>query len=402
MCKTGYTPTNQGRYHCTVKKFRHRLSLALLIGIALASGWLGVAEPGRAAVKAALFVPEILPSSPVRPQAWLVGRPTHTRVMIPLATGEAEADLYLPAASGQHPAVVLFLGVVPAGRDDPRVTDLANALARSNIVVLIPWSDVMLNSRRLDTNAVDLLIEAYRFLQGHKSVKPERIGLAGFCVGASFATLAAQDERIRDSVAYVNSFGGYFDGRDMMVSIVSRTRLYQGVEEPWEPRDDTREVFTVHLIEGLADPLEREALANVFLEGNAGPGVDPNILPNTLSDTGRTVYRLLSGVSRTEAETLVDSLPPSFTRTIEAISPSTSIAALKAPVLIMHDREDSAVPASESRKLAEALAQRGSVYYTEFSLFQHVDPTRPLPPLTMAREVWKLLLHMYNIMRLSA
>ncbi len=193
---------------------RQRLSAGLLIGITLASGWLGVADPGRAAVKAALFVPEILSNSPVRPQAWLVGRPAHTSVMIPMATGEAEADLYLPSASGKHPAVVLFLGVVPAGRNDPRVTSLANALARSNIVVLIPWSDVMLTSRRLDPNAVDLLVEAFRFLEGHESVKPERIGLAGFCVGASFATLAAQDERIRDRVAYVNSFGGYFDARD--------------------------------------------------------------------------------------------------------------------------------------------------------------------------------------------
>ncbi len=194
-----------------------------------------------------------------------------------------------------------------------------------------------------------------------------------------------------------NSYGGDFDARDRMVSIASSTRLYRGVEEPWEPREDTREVFTVHLIEGLTDPLERDSLASLFLEENAGPGVDPD----TLSDTGRTVFRLLNGVTRAEAETLVDSLPPSFARTIETISPSASITDLKAPVLIMHDREDSAIPASESRKLAQALAQRGRVYYTEFSLFQHVDPTRPLPPLTMAREVWKLLLHMYNIMRLS-
>ena len=52
--------------------------------------------------------------------------------------------------------------------------------------------------------------------------------------------------------------------------------------------------------------------------------------------------------------------------------------------------------------MAEALAGRADTYYTEFSLFPHVDPNRPLPPLNMAREGWKLLLHMYNIMRFSA
>ena len=67
----------------------------------------------------------------------------------------------------------------------------------------------------------------------------------------------------------------------------------------------------------------------------------------------------------------------------------------------MHDREDTAVPAAESRRMVDALEGRGQVYYTEFSLFQHMDPTRQLAPPRMAQELWKLLLHMYNVMRLG-
>ncbi|MDO8750789.1 MAG: hypothetical protein Q7K03_06560, partial [Dehalococcoidia bacterium] len=310
---------------------------------------------------------------------------------------QGTGDLYAPAGGGKHPAVVLFFGVIPAGRDDPRVVNLALGLARSGMVVLIPWSEVMTTSYRLDPQAVDLLVGAYQYLEAHPAVDASRIGLAGFCVGASFATLAVEDNRIRDRVAYVNSFGGYFDARDLLVAIASRTSFYGETSEPWMPRDDSRKVFTVHLLESLQDATEREKLARAFQEGGKPEQVDMT----SLSENGKAVYRLLSGVTREEAEALLASLPPKFLEDLALISPSTKIDDLKAPVLIMHDRQDTAVPATESRRMAEALKERGQVHYTEFSLFQHMDPTRQLPPLDMAKEVWKLLFHMYMVMRLG-
>ena len=113
----------------------------------------------------------------------------------------------------------------------------------------------------------------------------------------------------------------------------------------------------------------------------------------------RTVHKLLSGVELDEARRLVDSLPESTLETLASISPKTTIGDLKARVLIMHDREDGLVPAAESRRLAEALAERGDVRHTEFSLFQHLDPTKPVGPAEYARELFKLYKHMYMVMR---
>ena len=138
-------------------------------------------------------------------------------------------------------------------------------------------------------------------------------------------------------------------------------------------------------------------MSQAFLEGGNPQQVDVA----SLSESGKAVYRLLSGVTREEAVALMNSLPTGFLQDLKRISPSTRIAELEAPLLVMHDREDTAVPSEESRRMSEALKERGQVYYTEFSLFQHVDPTRSLPPSTMAKELWKLLLHIYNIMRLG-
>jgi dienelactone hydrolase len=372
-------------------------SIGVMATVFVTSAWLGVTEPGRAGVKAALFIPEILPNSPVRPQRWLRDAPSHEVVRLSYGGAEGTGSLYIPAGGGKHPAVVLFFGVIPAGRDDPRVVNLASGLARSGMVVLIPWSEVMTTSYRLDPQAVDLLVGAFQHLERQSFVDVSRIGLAGFCVGASFATLAAEDGRIRDRVAYVNSFGGYYNAKDLLVAIASRTRSYREVSEPWMPRDDSQRVFTVHLLEGLPDATEREKLARAFQE--EGPSEQLDMA--ALSESGKGVYRLLSGVTRGEAEILLDSLPGVFLEDLELISPSTRIGDLKAPVLIMHDREDTAVPVTESLRMAEAVKERGQVHYTEFSLFQHMDPTRQLPPLEMAKELRKLFVHMYMVMRLG-
>ena len=375
-----------------------RGSLALLAAVVALSAWVGVSEQGNTALRTALFVPEIVSRIPVKLQPFLAKEPLYKPGLFQAQDGrQIEMDLYIPDDDGVHPAVVLFFGVIPAGRDDPRIVGLANGLARSGIVVLIPWSEVMLKSRRMEPEAVEIVVSAYLFLEDMEGVDKEQIGLAGFCVGASFAALAAQDERIRDRVAYANLFGAYYDARDLMVSVASRSREYNDSIAPWQPRDDTQEVFTRHLIEALPDAEEQEVLSRVFLQGETAP----EDLPDSFSKYGQVAYRLLVGVDKDEAEELLRQLPGSFLEELESISPSTRIDRLKAPVLLMHDREDTAIPAVESKRMAESL-EEGSVYYTEFSIFQHVDPTRQVPFPELMREMWKLYLHMYNVMRLAA
>lgn len=375
-----------------------RLFLAFMLITMGASFWAGVTGLGSAAIKSLLLIPEIVPAIPIHPQGWFVEEPTYEQVNFYVGDIETSADLYTPKSPGRHPAVVLFLGVIPAGRDDPRVVNLARGLARSNIVVLIPWSDMMTSSYRLDFKAVNQLVHAFEYLDSHPAVNPEKIGMGGFCVGASFAALAAQDERIQNRVAYVNLFGGYYDAKSLLVNIASNTRSYNNVVEQWLPRDDARMVFMVHLIEGLSVVNDREQLARVFIEGGSIEDIDLK----SLSDQGRLAYKLLTGVTREEAEALLHALPQGFLDDLATISPSTHIGNLKAPVLIMHDREDTAIPITESRAMVEALQDTNRLYYTEFAMFEHMDPTRNVSPPTMVKEMVKLFRHTFHIIQLSS
>ena len=355
-----------------------------------------VATPqGRTAVETALFIPQIIPTIPVKPQEWVSRAPIRQEVEFPTQDGIGVADLYSQPGDEKRGSVLLFLGVNPAGRDDPRVVGLANGLARTGVVVMIPWSDTM-TDQRVDVSEVDNLVRAFEFLIAQESVDPDRSGMGGFCVGASLATVAAQDERIRSKVKFVNFFGGYYDARDLVTSVVSHSRFHGDVVEPWQPDVLSKRVVTTHLIEGLSNAEEQALLTRVFVTKDAALG-DEAI--EALSPEAKVVNRLLGGVPLDEARILADQLPDSVIETLYAISPISKIEDLEAKVLIMHDRQDRLVPSEESRRLAKDLASRGGVSHTEFSLFQHLDPTRPVSPPVYVRELFKLYMHMYRVLR---
>ena len=350
---------------------------------------------GRTAVETALFIPQVIPTIPVKPQEWVSSAPIRREVEFPTQDGIGVADLYSQPGDDKRGSVLLFLGVNPAGRDDPRVVGLANGLARTGVAVMIPWSDTM-TDQRVDVSEVDNLVHAYEFLIAQDNVDPTRSGMGGFCVGASLATVAAQDERIRSKVEFVNFFGGYYDARDLVTSVVSSSRFHGDVIGPWPPDVLSKRVVTTHLIEGLPNEEERALLTRVFVAKDAALSDEA---ARSLSPEAQTVNRMLHGVSLDEARTLVDQLPESVVETLRTISPVTNIEDLEARVLIMHDRQDKLVPSEESRRLAEALASRGGFSHTEFSLFQHLDPTRPVSPPVYARELFKLYMHMYRVLR---
>ena len=353
---------------------------------------------GRTGVRAALFVVQVLPAIPVKPLGWVTGDPERREITFRIAgqiAGETGvADLYVPAGEGPFGGMLLFLGVNPAGRDDSRVVNLATGMARTGTVVMIPWSESMTRNR-IEVGEIDNLVLAFQHLQGLDIIDPDRVGMAGFCVGASLAIVAAQDERIRDDVRYVNAFGAYFDAVDLVRAVVTKSRFDGGKSEPWLPDALAVEVVRTHLIEGLPDPGDREVLGNAFLEGQPITRAEVD----GLSAPGRTVFDLLMGPEPQRADVLLAQLPEGILNSLRLISPKTGIDNLRAKLLIMHDREDTLVPANESRSLFDAVDGRVDTYYTEFSFFSHVDPTEQVGPVTFVREGFNLFLHLYNLMR---
>jgi dienelactone hydrolase len=382
-----------------MKRLLRRL-LLVLAAVAVAVVLLATFTPqGKAAVQAALFIPQVLPAIPLKPQEWVTPDPTLEMIRFPTATGEGLADLYLPGTDGKHSAVVFFQGVVPGGRYDPRMVALGEGLARAGMVVMVPWSETQIEQRVAPTD-IDVLVRAFEYLRTVDAVDPERVGMGGICVGASMATVAAQDVRIRDEVRFVNFFAGYYDAADLARAIATNSRFGEDYVAPWRPDKLTRRVFQYHLIEGVTQAADKELLERIFYgEDKAAADEIGSLPPSALA-----VYRLLKGVTPEEVDAVMAQLSPSTVEFFRSISPKTNIGDLKARMLIMHDRADRLVPSEESRRLAQALGEAGDTYFTEFSLFQaqiqvHKDESDSIGPIEYTKEAFKLYLHMYNIMR---
>ncbi|MEE8519542.1 MAG: hypothetical protein V3S98_10500, partial [Dehalococcoidia bacterium] len=371
---------------------RGAIGLGVLLGVLVVSVVL-LPQP-RAAAKTLGLVVQVVPGFPVKPLSWFTGEPVKEAITYPVGDAAAEADIYRIPDGKPRAAVVLFLGVNPAGRDDERVVNLASGLARAGFVVLVPWSRNMIE-KRVDPEDIDMLVAAFQHLGTLDYVDPDRIGGGGFCVGSSMVAVAAADPRIRDNVAFVNFFSGFYDARDYLVQLSARQSFYRGASETWEPDSLALEVFAKLLIEGLEDDGERELLGGHFADGERLSSEQTK----GLTPAGDAVYRLLSGTGLAEARELLSSLPPDVQTVMDALSPSLHVQDLSARLLIMHDREDDLVPVEESRRLADATADREGVRYTEFSFFQHVDPTERVGAFKLVTESLKLFGHLYGVVR---
>jgi dienelactone hydrolase len=349
---------------------------------------LGLSHPGRVAFKTLLLLPDMFPTSPVRPLTWFTPEPRREEYNYDFSVGRVESDVYFPADGDRHGALILFLGAVGYPRREPALVRLADGLSRAGAVVMIPESSNLQQGDILPRET-DGLIEAARYLREREEVDSARVGILGFSVGGSLALLAAQDDLGREQIAFVNAFGAYYDARSLLRAVVTRQFTVDGRVVAWEPSELTVWVLSRQLILNLPDAQDRDILTRAILEQDPAAWSELG----QLSPDGLVVQELLGQPSPERAEALLAALPSSIQQRLAEISPSRAMERLKAAIFLMHDREDVYIPFVESRRIAAA-APAGTVRLSsEFDLFSHVMPDRPLEGPRFVLEVFKLYVH---------
>ena len=364
----------------------HVVFILLIILVIL----LGATREGRSTVKSIFFIIHVFDQT-VSPLEWFTPEPIVEHIAFETPNGQLTGDLYRPPGKGPYAAVLLFLGVQPARASDTRVVNLGNALARSNMAALYYWSSDM-EEGMMDQNEIDNLIASFQYLRNLDFVDNTRIGIGGFCVGGSFALIAASDPLINEHVAFVNAFGPYFDMQDLATSIISQTSSDNGSQANWQPAKLSKKVLATHLTRDLPEK-ESKLINNWFINNR------PNDIHPTISTTnGQIIHNLLAQKTRKGASDAFDFVSSDTKSQLAQLSPRSHIGGIKATVLIMHDQNDPLVPASHSKQLVAALTNQTNVFYTEYSsIFEHVSPS--LTTGTNAiYEMIRLVKHVQKIM----
>jgi dienelactone hydrolase len=235
--------------------------------------------------------------------------------------GPVAVDLYACPALLRPPGLVLVHGLSRAGKDDARLRDAARLLARAGWAVAVPTVTglTVLRLRPEDAGAVGAGVQALR------AAGYERVAVLGISLGAGPALLAAADPSVAPAVSAVLALGGYASAMELLRYTLTGAYAYDGVT-------GRRPV--------LEDAIAEFSRANAELVG----------------ETGR---RLVDNRDPAAFDALAGALPEHTRGLLEALSPARVVSGLRAPLVLVHGREDPAVPFTESLRLAAAARAAG-------------------------------------------
>lgn len=178
------------------------------------------------------------------------------------------------------------------------------------------------------------------------------MAVVGVSVGAGPALLAAADTRVADRVGLVLSLGGYASTAELLRYFLTGQSGFGPATEKAAPNVEGARLFLRANLDLLEDPGDRTRLA-AWLDA---PG---STLPRGLEREGKAVVELLENREPARVEPLIEALPPALRQLLERLSPERVVPQLRGRLVIIHGRNDPAVPYTESLRLADAAERAG-------------------------------------------
>lgn len=267
--------------------------------------------------------------------------------------------------AGTGPTLVLAHGFTLNGKDDPRLRAFARNLARVGATCVVPSIPGLqrLSWEPADVDVLAALLAGNRGAQG--------VGLVGFSFGASYALLAAA--RVPARARFVISVGGY----------ASLPEVYDHIRITGKMQSPTDTDNWLYL-----------KLAMAFRNQNqlALSEEDSALLRQLLACycDGKQMDVAQSFFQRVLAQYDLEALDSARQdRAILAgLSPAGQMAALACKVVLIHDPDDTTVPAAQSRQLQAELERAShcpSVKLQLTSLLSHVTLSNAWRPVEALR-----------------
>lgn len=321
--------------------------------------------------------------------------PPHT---VPTREGEVAAQFYRPEGRVRR-SVLLVPGVHSMGIAEPRLTALARDLAGSGIAVMtMALPD--LTQYRITARSADVIEDAVAWLAAQPELAPDgRVGVIGISFAGGLAIVAAGRPAVRDTVAYVVSFGGHGDlGRVLHYLATGEAVHAEGITT--HPPHDYGVAVILYAAADRVVPADQVAPLRegirTFLYASQLTLVDMNRANATFAVAREMVTGLpepaatyLKYVNERNVNALGPILVPHLALEADpAASPERAPRVPAAPVFLLHGDGDTVIPTAESAVLAEYLRSKGADVHVLISrIITHAELDRSAAAL----EVWRLI-----------
>ena len=371
--------------------------LALLLG---AGCFLSLLPWGRALTRSAFLLPALISASEPAPLV-VAGDPVRfRRVTISSTNGPVFLDIYEPTTPpplipGGRETIIDVVGVGD-NRHVPQLVNLSRSFAHEGIVV-VNVSTPTLFQYKVSAWDGEAVVQAFELLERWPGVDPHRIGIIAFSAGVTPACVGAADPRIRDRVAFLAVFGGYFDATSLLGTIGRRAQVIDGHTQPWQP-DSTPLYALVSTVSSLLSPTDNKLLRKAFPVNKIGPPLTAQQQAQ-LSPDATAIYHLLKGDEPGNVDRNLTVLSPQMKALLIQVSPVSVIDQIRAPIQLLHDRNDPSIPFTQSQKFAAALARIHHPYdFAAYSIFSHVEIQSNLGLEKLLSEGTKLFQALYRIL----
>ena len=280
-----------------------------------------------------------------------------------------------PATEGSFPAWVFVTGAHPLRRREPVVQRLAEGLARSGYVTLVPdlpgLGDGQLTRRTLD--AAVAVIEA-------TVARPDvrgRTALVGASAGASIALLAGARPELADRISVVAAIAPFADLRKILCLATTRRYEHEGEFAEYEVPTLLRRAVGRSVVAALSDSPEREALLSRLgtIEDEDHDPFEALGLEGRAAGVTAPLIELFANREPARFDELYAALPPEVCSAIEELSPLAAAGQVRAPVELAVPPEDPYFPSGEARALADSLPN------VRLTVTATLDHTRPMASL---------------------
>jgi pimeloyl-ACP methyl ester carboxylesterase len=294
----------------------------------------------RAGQTAVRFLVEFLTEG-ARP--WLAGdRPPPPRESV-LLPGGVSADLWRPRHPPPYSGLVLLHGLTPHGKSDARLAWGASLFARGGLAVLVPDLPA-LKSQRLRPEDADVVAAGLQRLARDPRL-PGALVVVAVSVGAAPAFRALRDPELDARVRLVLSLGGYAEARELVRYFTTGAYAFEGIVGRRDLDPGLARGFLAGNLDLVRDPADRAAVA---------AAVAGQPLPATAGAEARAVLAVLQNREPPRVDALLAALPAETRELLDALSPARYTERLSGRLLLVHGRDDPAIPYTESLRLAAA------------------------------------------------
>jgi len=296
------------------------------------------------------------------------------RITLSSAIGPVFLDIYEPATPpplipGEREAIITIVGAGD-NREVPQFINFAQSFAREGIVVVNVGTPTLFNFQ-ISARDGEAVVQAFELLEHWPGVDPHHIGIITFSVGDELACVAAADPRIRDQVAFIGMLGGYFDATSLLRVIGRRAQDVDGRTQPWQPIA-TNQFALARTVSSLLSPAENKLLQKAFPDKIAPPLTaqqQAQLSPGTAAS-----YHLLEGDEPGSVDRNLSALSPQMKALLIQLSPMSVIDQVRAPIHLLHDRNDQSIPFTQAQEFAAALARLHHPYdFAAYGIFSHVQ-----------------------------